>query len=95
MSNEKTSNSPAPPAKAVRIKHVRFATNASRQGVSVASPREAADQIAAREPGRPSGYDIWFMPERRAFRFDHYDGGQFHVSKWITEANVFSYEDAD
>jgi hypothetical protein len=93
---EKTPEAPKPPGNgAVRIKHVRFRTDSGRQGVIVASPKEAEDAIAARDAGRPNGYDIWFVPNRRQFRFDHYSGNKFHVTKWIPEANVFSFEEAD
>lgn len=60
----------------------------------IASPREAEDAYQDRGD-RPTGYEIWFSPDRRAFRFDHFEGGQYHLTKWIPEANVFIYEELD
>lgn len=80
------------PKSAVRIAHVRFNT----KGVIIASPKEAEDAVSARESDKkPTGYDIYLVPERAAFRFDRYDGGQFRVTKWIPAGNVHNYEDWD
>lgn len=72
----------------IRIRHVRFVT----KGTLIANPREAEDHVAARKPEMATGYDIWLVPERRAFRFDRYEAGRFVVTKWMPESRIESFE---
>ena len=98
MSNDKTA-SPLKPVPAlfadapgIKIRHIRFNT----KGMIIASPKEAHEQVVARETDATiSGYDIWYVIERRAFRFDRYDNGQLRVVKWVPEAIVVVYEQWD
>lgn len=89
---KKPAAKPAAPKGGIRIKHLRFRTDGSRVGMFLASPKEAHDAYEDRGT-RPSGYEIWFSLDRRAFRFDHFDGGQYRLTKWVPEVNVFSYEE--
>lgn len=83
------------PKGAIPIRHVRFRADGNQRGFIIARPNEALDQVAAREPNKPGGYDIWLTADRVTFRFDYYDGGQFSRAKHIPAHNVFSYEESD
>jgi hypothetical protein len=86
-----TDPTPRPvPKTAIRVSHIRFNT----RGVIIASPKEAEDALTARETAaKPSGYDIWWLPERNAFRCDRYDGGKFRITKYVLGTNVHNYEE--
>ena len=76
----------------IRIKHVRLVT----KGLIIGSVREALDAVPARENDKaPSGYDIWYVPARRAFRFDRYEAGALFRTNWMHESRIDVYEEWD
>lgn len=76
----------------IRIKHVRLVN----KGVIVGSVRESLDAVPAREDDKvPTGYDIWYVPARRAFRFDRYESGKFFRTNWMHETRIEVYEEWD
>lgn len=94
MSTKSTATEPSKPeptgAPLIRIRHVRFVS----KGVIIASPKEAEDALSARDSDKiPAGYDIWLVPDRRAFRFERWDGGKHRVTKWVPECRVDNYEE--
>jgi hypothetical protein len=94
MSTDKPADKPASPkapAGATRIRHVRLVT----KGLIISRPNEAEDQVAAREDGRPKGYDIWYFSNQRRFRFDAYDGNQLQRVKWMPESRIDVFEEWD
>lgn len=76
----------------IKIRHVRFVTKA----LILASPKEAEDAVPAREGDKvPKGYDIWYVPSRRAFRFDRYEDGKLWKVKWMHESRIDTWEEWD